>query len=234
MSAASLPRLPSGLRLVLFDLDGTLVDSAPDIAAAVNELLGRHGLPAHPLDTVRGMIGHGIEKLVERAFAAHGLALDGQKLAERYAEMMGIYGRHLTRLTALRDGALEAVRSARSIGLDTAVVTNKPEAFSRTILAHFRMLDDLDTIFGGDSGFARKPAPDMLLAACRTAGCRASEALLVGDSQADLAAARAAGMTCILVRGGYTHVAPELLGADLVVDDLRDFPALLVGSSETV
>lgn len=234
MSTTGLPGSWPRLRLALFDLDGTLVDSAPDIAAAVNELLAKHGLAAHPLSVVRGMIGHGIEKLVERAFAAHGFAPEGDKLAERHTEMMGIYCRHLTRLTALRDGASEAVGAARRMGLCTGVVTNKPEGFSRTILAHFGMLGDLDMVIGGDSGFARKPAPDMLMAACRAIGCDADEAFLVGDSEADLAAARAAGIACILVRGGYARVDVELLEADLVIDDLRDFPALLVRSAAAV
>ena len=224
MSAGRLTRP----RLVLFDLDGTLVDTAPDIAAAVNELLSVHRLPAHSLDTVRSMIGHGIETLVVRAFAAHGLTLQGTELAARHAEMMEIYGGHLTRFSSPRDGARDAVAVARRTGLGTGVVTNKPEGFSRTILAELDLLAGLDMVIGGDSGFAKKPAPDMLLAACRETGCGPSDALLVGDSQADLAAARAAGMACILVRGGYGDMDVDLLDADRVMHDLREFPALLL------
>lgn len=234
MSTIALPRSRSQLRLALFDLDGTLVDSAPDIAVAVNELLRVHGLAAHPLDVVRGMIGHGIRKLVERAFAAHGIALEGEKLSERHSEMMDIYGHRLTELTTLREGAFEAVRSARRMGLNSGVVTNKPEGFSRSILAHFGMLDDLHTLIGGDSGFANKPAPDMLIAACRAIGCDTDEALLVGDSEVDVAAAKAAGMPCILVRGGYTRVDTDTLAADFVINDFREFPALLVELSGAV
>lgn len=223
---------PAGLRLVLFDLDGTLVDSAPDIAVAINLLMASHGLPPHPLAAVRNMIGDGIEMLVRRAFAANGIDLDAAGLEERYGDMLVIYGGHLVELTTLREGAAEAVRAARRIGLATGVVTNKSEGFSRSILESFGLLPDLDIVLGGDSGFARKPAPDMLLAACRQAGCAPGAAILVGDSAADLNAARAAGMACILVRGGYSGTPADALGADGVLAEPGDFLALLVGPAD--
>jgi len=219
--------LPAGLRLVLFDLDGTLVDSAPDIAVSINLLMTTHGLPQHSLVAVRGMIGDGIEMLVRRAFAANAIDLDAAELEDRYGEMLVIYGAHLVELTTLREGAAEAVRAARRIGLSTGVVTNKSEGFSRTILERFGLLGDLDLVIGGDSGFARKPAPDMLLAACLQVGCAVEAAVLVGDSAADLNSARAAGMACILVRGGYSAIPADALGADAVIAEPVDFLPLL-------
>ena len=221
--------LPEGLRLVLFDLDGTLVDSAPDIAVAANLLMARHGLSHHPLDAVRGMIGDGIETLVKRAFAANGIGLDAAELAERYREMLSVYGAHLVKLTTLRQGAAEAVRAARSAGLATGVVTNKSEGFSRTILENFGLLAELDLVIGGDSGFARKPDPDMLLEACRKVGCSPVSAVLVGDSAADLSAARAAVMPCILVQGGYSATPVDASCADVVIAEPGDLLALLSG-----
>lgn len=212
---------------VLFDLDGTLVDSAPDIAAAVNELLAADGLEPHSVPAVRKMIGHGLEKLVERAFEARGAAFSAQALASRQAAMNGIYARHLTNLTALRSGAASAVRAVHARGIRSAVVTNKPEAFSRAILAHFDLLDDLGTVIGGDSGYPKKPAPDMLLAACDRLGVSPDDTVLVGDSGADLASARAAGIGCILVRGGYSDRPMDEFGADLVITDLGVLPAVL-------
>jgi phosphoglycolate phosphatase len=217
---------------VLFDLDGTLIDSAPDLAASVNELLAAEGLAPHSLPAVRGMIGHGLEKLVERAFAARGIVLGASALRRRHAATAAIYARRLTDLTTLRPGAREALRAARRSGARTSVVTNKPEAFSRAILARFDLLAALDLVVGGDSGYPRKPAPDMLLAACGGGGATPGEALLVGDSAADLAAARAAGIACALVRGGYCDGPPEALGADLVVDDLAALPALFRDAPE--
>lgn len=212
---------------VLFDLDGTLVDSAPDIAAAVNELLAADGLQPHSGAAVRGMIGHGLDKLVERAFEAHGAALNEVALRDRQKAMTGIYERHLTNLTTLRPGAREALLAVRGMGMCAGVVTNKPARFSRTILAHFDLLSDLQTVVGGDSGYPKKPAPDMLLAACGDLGATADEAVLVGDSRADLFAARAAGVACVLVRGGYCDRPIDELRADLVIDDLADLPAAL-------
>lgn len=212
---------------VLFDLDGTLVDSAPDIAAAVNELLTQDGIEPHPVSAVRKMIGHGLEKLVERAFEARSVTLSSQALAGRHAAMNKIYARHLTDLTTLRPGSAEAVRAVRADGIGCAVVTNKPEAFSYTILAHFDLLPDIETVVGGDSGYPKKPAPDMLLAACDRLGVLPGETVLVGDSGADLASARAAGIACILVRGGYCDRPVDELGADLVIADLNALPAVL-------
>ena len=220
--------VPRGrLHAVFFDLDGTLVDSLPDLAASVNELMSVYGLPPHALPTVRGMIGNGIEKLVERGFAAHGITLDSAELAERYERMMGIYGRHLTGLTTLTPGAGEAVRAARRIGARTGVVTNKPEGFSRTILTHFGLTPDIDIVIGGDSGYPKKPGPEMLLAACALSGCKPADAVMVGDSTADVAAARAAGVPSIILRGGYTNLSAEELGGDFIIDGFDALAGLL-------
>lgn len=219
--------LPASPRLVLFDLDGTLIDSAPDIALSVNALIAADGLPPHPLAAVRGMIGNGLDRLVERAYEAHDVHLDPQTLAKRQACMGVIYAGHLVELTQLREGAREAVTAVRALGLRSAVVTNKPEGFSRRILDHFGLLPELDLVIGGDSGFPKKPAPDMLLAACAQLGVPPRETILIGDSRADIGCARAAGVGCILVRGGYCDRPVEELGADRVIDELTALPALL-------
>ena len=217
---------------VFFDLDGTLVDSAPDIAAAVNELMAAYGLAPHSLEAVRGMIGNGMEALVERAFGAHGMTLSLRNFRERRERMVDIYANNLTRLTTLRPGAAEVLSAARGAGLRTGVVTNKPEGFSRIVLSHFNLLSDLDLVIGGDSGHGKKPAPDMLLAACEICRCGPGEALMVGDSTADAAAARAAGMKCVIVRGGYTAVPVESLDADQVVDSLLDLRSMFLCAGE--
>ncbi|KSV66790.1 hypothetical protein N182_34800 [Sinorhizobium sp. GL2] len=196
-----------------------MVDSAPDIAAAANELLAADNLAPHSLAAVRGMIGHGLERLVERAYRAHGVSLTPDAMADRHATMSGIYARHLTGLTSLRPGAAEAVRAVRAAGLACAVVTNKPEAFSRTILDHFGLLADMGALIGGDSGYGKKPSPDMLLAACERLGVSPDDTILIGDSGADLASARAAGIACLLVRGGYCDRPVDELGADAVIED---------------
>ncbi|AID34955.1 MULTISPECIES: phosphoglycolate phosphatase [Mesorhizobium] len=222
------------LRAVFFDLDGTLVDSAPDMAAAVNELMAQYGLEPHSLEAVRGMIGHGVEKLIERAFAAHSVSLGLNDRNASHARMNEVYGRHLTRLTALRPGADRALTAARKAGMRSGVVTNKPEGFSRIVLAHFGLLNELDVVIGGDAGYLKKPAPDMLLAACQACDCSSAHAVMVGDSLADVGAARAAGMRSIIVRGGYAELAAEALGADCVVDSLDQLEPVFLRSKRVV
>lgn len=223
----------SGLKALLFDLDGTLVDSVPDIAAATNQLLDSEGHAPLEVDEVRRMIGHGIPKLVERALAARGRVLDAEALAPLVARMMAFYGDNLTGRTALLPGAREALEEGARAGLGLAVVTNKPEGFSRTIVAHFGLEDLVPVVVGGDTCATRKPAPEMLLQAAAKLGATPATAVMVGDSGADVDSARAAGMKVVVVRGGYGGVAAEDLGADIVIDTLADLFDALKRLAET-
>ena len=225
---------PEWPQAILFDLDGTLIDSAPDIAAAVNELLSTDGLPSQSVDAVRGMIGNGVRKLVERAYGRSGKPVEGALLDETTERMMGIYGKHLTRHTTLFPGAKEVVLTYHTTGVKIGVVTNKPEAFTHEILAHFGLDACVDVVVGGDTGPARKPAPDMLEHALNEVGLTASCGLMVGDSPADIGAAKAARMASVAVRGGYTNVPADELGADLVISNLMELPAAIEALKETV
>jgi len=216
-------------KAILFDLDGTLVDSAPDIGAAVNELLATRNLPPLSVDQARSMIGHGVKKLVERAFAASGTPLDEAALDRANRDMAPIYRRHLTKLTTLMPGAKEVVAHFHVAGVALGVVTNKPQVATREVLLHFGFTDRLGAIVGGDAVSHQKPAPDALFMALERLRVDPADALMVGDSAADVGAARAAGVPVALVRGGYTQVPVEELGADLVCDSLLDLPAALQG-----
>lgn len=214
-------------RAILFDLDGTLVDSVPDIATSANLLLATENLPPLTVDEVRGMIGNGIAKLVERAFDARGVSLKGDAQTAMTARMMEIYKDHLTIETVLMDGAEHILRAYARVGVRLAVVTNKPEALSREILEHFDLGEAVSVIVGGDTGPVRKPAPDMLLHALAELGVTASQALMVGDSPADIDAAKAAAMASVAIRGGYTRVPADELGADVVIDGLGELPGAI-------
>ncbi|MER9882412.1 phosphoglycolate phosphatase [Mesorhizobium sp. M0118] len=214
-------------KAILFDLDGTLVDSAPDIAAAVNELLADRDLPPLRLDQVKAMIGGGIKKLVERAFAASGTPLLGSTLDEANRVMAPIYRRNLTGRTRLMPGVREVLTHLHLSGMAMGVVTNKPQLAAREILLHFRLTDYLGAIVGGDAVTYLKPAPDALLLALDQLEVEPRDTLMVGDSSADVAAARAAGMAVILLRGGYSQIPVEELGADLVCDSLFDLPSAM-------
>ncbi|MCA1297356.1 phosphoglycolate phosphatase [Stappia indica] len=212
---------------ILFDLDGTLIDSVPDLTTSVNLLLEARGEPPLSSDEVRAMVGNGIAKLVERAFAARGHMLAGERFDGEVAAMMEIYGRHLVDETVLLPGAADILAFCAQRGIAAAVVTNKPEALSRRIVSHFGLDAYVALILGGDSGPVRKPAPDMLLHTATALGFPVSGCVMVGDSPADIDAAKAAAMASIAVRGGYTTVPAEDLGADLLIDSLEDLPQAL-------
>lgn len=214
-------------KTVLFDLDGTLVDSAPDIAAAVNELLATRKLPALTVPQVTLMIGNGVEKLVERAFAAVRAPLEGAALLQANRDMAPIYLRHVTEHTTLMPGVREALAVLHVGGVKLGVVTNKPQAATREILVHFGLLELLKAVVGGDAVVAKKPAPDGIFLALEKCGVGPAGALLVGDSLADVGAARAAGIPVVLIRGGYTQAPVEDLGADLVLNRIDELPAIL-------
>jgi phosphoglycolate phosphatase len=220
---------PDWPRAVLFDLDGTLIDSAPDLHAATNVLLARHALGPLTLPQVVSMIGNGVRKLVERAFAAVGRPLDAAALETEHEAMIGIYGDHLTVLTTLMPGAREAIEDLHRRGLLLGVVTNKPQMPTEANLDHFHLSRFLGAVIGGDAGVEKKPAPDMIFAALERLGVMPEDAVVVGDSPADVGSARAAGVAVIAVRGGYTNVPVNELGADAVIDTLEDLGNALGG-----
>lgn len=212
---------------VLFDLDGTLIDSAPDIHAAANELLETRGLPPITLAQATAMIGNGVGKLVERAFAASGMPLEGAALEQAQRDMIPIYDRHLTQLTKLMPGALASLRDLRAAGVKLALVTNKPQAATNEVLQHFGILEEFGAVIGGDAVAQKKPAPEALFLALKQLNVDVAHAVMVGDSTTDIEAAHNAALPAIVIRGGYSKVPVEELGAELVLDNLADlFTAL--------
>ncbi len=222
-------------RAILFDLDGTLIDSAPDIAAAVNELLAGRGLPEQSLDAVTKMIGDGMPTLVERAFRAAGQSLEGAALKQAQTDMMPIYMRHTTQLTTVYPGVRETLDALKARSrVKMAVVTNKPQAATVAVLDHFGLTSYFDAIVGGDAVENRKPAPDALFLALDQLGVPAEIAAMVGDSEADIAAGNAAGVMAVLVLGGYLKSPSRELHTrglypDLVIRNMAELPARLAG-----
>lgn len=190
-------------KAVLFDLDGTLVDSAADLACSINEVLAIRSLGPLSILSVRDMIGHGIRTLVERAHHACGVPLPTEELDEATTSMHAAYANQLVHRTSLMPGAATAIDAAKSFGIPMALVTNKPQQFAREILNHFGLLSRFEVVIGGDTGPPRKPEPDMLLLATRQLGVVPDACLMVGDGQADIAAACSAGMPSLLVGSNY-------------------------------
>lgn len=220
-------------QVILFDLDGTLIDSVPDIAASVNLLLAQEGEPVLGVDEVRAMIGHGIRMLTKRVYAARGQDLDGDALDYKTSLLQGIYAQNLTVLTTVHEGAREMLAHYRARGARLAVVTNKPQLATETVLDAFGLTAAVDLVIG-DSGLPRKPEPDMLLHAVERLGGMPADAVMVGDSAADIESARAAGIASVGVRGGYTNVPLEELRPGAIIERLSDLPQAIEALSADV
>ncbi len=212
----------NGFKALLIDLDGTLVDSVPDLAAAVNRLLGEEGRRALSREQVRGMVGDGVAKLVERAFATTGgLDLAGAlpALVERF---VGLYQTALSVETRPFPGVPETLANLKHAGLRLAVCTNKPQAASVQVLRDLGLAANIDLIAGGDAFPVRKPDPGHLLGVLDDLGVAPSAAAMLGDSQVDVAAARNAGLPVVLVSYGYAKRPARELGADAVIDRFEE------------
>lgn len=209
------------IRAILIDLDGTLIDTAPDIAAAANATLAALGLAALDIAQVRSFIGEGIAVLVRRSLAAR---MSRREVEEKYPGALEEFERHYAaangRHSSVYPGVREGLREIRGRGLKTACVTNKVLRFAEPLLTHHSLLDRFDALVAGDSTPAKKPDPAPVLEACRRLGVAARDAVLIGDSAHDARAARAAGATFVAVSYGYggkeeltgaTHIA-SLLG----------------------
>jgi len=214
-----------GIDSVLFDLDGTLVDSAPDLAAAMNHVLGLHGRPPLPTDSVRDMVGEGARRLIEKGMAATGgwpRAAVVETMLEQFLEH---YHLHIADSTRPFPGAEELLSGLQDAGYKLALCTNKPQALTESLMRGLGLERYFSVMLGGDAVPACKPAPDHLLAA--TAALAGRRALLVGDSITDVRAARAAGMPVLVVRHGYSRQPLETLGADAIIGRLEEVDAWL-------
>ena len=217
--------------LILFDLDGTLIDSVPDLTLAVNEMLSALGRENFSEETVRYWVGNGAQTLVKRALLGKreiDEAVDDALFEKALSLFLDFYGKHLAEATVTYPHVEETLRSLKRRGFRLAVITNKPFAFVGPILQGLGMEGLFELVLGGDSLPQKKPDPAPLLHACRTLDVPATEALMVGDSKNDILAAKAAGIQSIGVTYGYNYGEDiAVYGPDAVVDDLADIPDLL-------
>ena len=207
---------------VAFDLDGTLLDTVHDIAAAVNLLLDELGLVPLPVDSVRSMVGKGVADLLAKALTrARGAPPRDGEVAEVLPRFGEGYASILGRQTQLYPGVVDGLDRMREAGFALAVITNKATRFVQPHLAHAGIAGYFDTVVGGDDAVAKKPdAAPLLLAAARLMVTPA-RMLMVGDSVNDVTAARAAGCPVLVVPYGYNEGAPvQTLAADGIVDSL--------------
>ncbi len=220
---------PWDLGAVAFDLDGTLVDTLPDIAAAANQMLADLGRPSADLARVRGFVGDGIARLTKRLITGEQAGEPAPELASRGLEsFIQHYREHFLRASRPYPGALELLRGLRAQGLRLYCVTNKAAAFTRPLLAHCALAPFFDLVLSGDDLPTRKPDPAPLLACCAQAGLDPERLLMVGDSANDVLCARAAGSPVVCVSYGYCGEGDvRSLGPDAIVDRLEELPSFL-------
>lgn len=209
------------MRAVLFDLDGTLVDSAPDIHAGVAVLLREEGVAPLPFDVVRGFIGNGVPVLIWRVMAAVGWGEDAARHRDLCARFIGWYEEEPAGLTRPYAGVEAALRG---IDLPMGLCTNKPEGPTRALLRHLGWGGLFPVIVGGDTLPVRKPDPAPLLEAVGRIG---GGAVFVGDSEVDAETASRAGVPFLLFTGGYRKTPVEALPHLAAFDDWAEFPAVL-------
>lgn len=214
-------------RAILIDLDGTLVDSAPDIVIAANRLLGELGAPVLPFETVSGFIGKGVPNLVRRV-----LASSETLSAVSEADAQAIFYRHYVesngRFGKLYPGVLQGLATMQRLGYRLACVTNKPLAYTFPLLEIMGLKDYFSAVLGGDSLQQMKPHPAPLLDACLQLGVSPRNGVMLGDSEVDVAAARAANMPVYIVRYGYPGPGGlDALKPDAFVDSFTEVPTLL-------
>jgi phosphoglycolate phosphatase len=211
--------------MLIFDLDGTLIDSAGDLHRFVNQVLAEHKLAALSLPEVRAMVGDGVTQLVTRAFAARSVNLtDPGAEVKRFLQL---YAADPVALTDAYVGVRETLSTFREQGIPMAVSTNKPESISREILRQLDLLGHFKDVIGGDSRPYRKPDPRMLTELIERFGATARDTFMIGDSEVDAATAAAAQVPFVLMTYGYRRGAIDGMTRVATLDRFADLSSII-------
>ena len=217
---------PLSVKLVIMDLDGTLVDTAPDIAASINSMLADLGLPTHDRATIADWVGSGVSRLIKRALTGQ---VDGEPDPALYQRADPLfrryYGARVSQESTLYPGVAATLEALRIAGFELACITNKPEAFTVPLLKDLGIHDHFRLLLSGDALPRSKPDPLPLLHACGYFAVSPNYSVMVGDSVNDTQAARAAGMPVIWVTYGYNRgVDVRELAPAAVINELSELP----------
>ncbi|MBO0765425.1 MAG: phosphoglycolate phosphatase [Hyphomicrobiaceae bacterium] len=212
---------------IVFDLDGTLVDTAPDLTAAANHVFGLIGLAAIAPAELRPLIGRGSRAMIEEGLRLHGITTSAAEVSALHELFLPYYADHLAVLSRPFEGVSALLESLAQAGVLLAVCTNKLEALSRSLLRQLGFDHRFAAIAGRDTFDVFKPAPGHLTGTIAMAGGRPDRAVMVGDSEVDIATAAAAGVPSIGVTFGYTSVPVRELKPTVVIDHYREFMGAL-------
>jgi len=216
-------------KMILIDVDGTLVDSVPDLAYCVDEIMKKLGRAGHGEAKVRNWVGNGVERLVRRALVGQ---LDGEPSDEQYAQaypiFLALYAENTSKRSCLYPGVREGLDYMKSRGYLLGCVTNKAAQFTLPLLKDLGVHDDFGIVVSGDTLPVKKPDPGPLLHAARHFGVAPEDALMLGDSKSDVTAARAAGFQIVCMSYGYNHGEDiRNYAPDAVIDSMAQLRTLL-------
>ncbi len=207
---------------IAFDLDGTLVDTAPDLCRALNFVLQQRGLPPIEEELVRADVGLGARKMIEDGIKRASNSDDPTLVQELERDFLSFYAANIAVSSRPFPGVVNALERYRDWGVNLGICTNKREALSRQLLDELGLLSFFKCVVGADTLAIRKPDPGHLLETISRAGGHSDRAVMVGDSAIDVATAKAAGVPIVVVSFGYTAVPARQLGGDRLIDHLDD------------
>jgi phosphoglycolate phosphatase len=211
---------------IVFDLDGCLVDTAPDLIGTLNTILDEHGHPGLPLAAARTVVGHGARAMLSRGFEAVGETLDPAKMDGLFTHFIALYLARIAEASRPYPGVVETLETLAAAGARLAVCTNKRTDLSLALLDALDLTRHFAAVIGPDKAGVAKPDPRHLIAAIEAARGRVEHALMVGDARTDIGVAAAAGVPVVAVSFGYSDVPPADLGADALIDSFAELPAV--------
>jgi phosphoglycolate phosphatase len=212
---------------LIFDLDGTLVDTAPDLLGATNAVMASQGLPLIPPQTLRHMVGFGARSLIEQAMEAVGRVVTPEALPALVDIFMAHYRAHIADHSVLFPGVRETLTALKAAGARLAVLTNKPQELADLLLPAIDLRAPFAEVYGAGRMSYVKPDARIFHDVVHDIGGTDGGAVMIGDSITDLKTAQAAGVPCILFSYGYTPIPAKDLGADIVLDDFAQLPDAL-------
>jgi phosphoglycolate phosphatase len=216
---------------IVFDLDGTLIDTAPDLVDTLNVVFAREGWPPVPYETARNTIGGGARMMIARGIAAEGIAVAPAKLEQLFADFIAHYTEHLADRSRPFPGLIDALDVLASGGCRFAVCTNKLERLSVLLLKQLKLADRFAAICGQDTFGIQKPDPEVLRRTVTAAGGSLPHAIMIGDSVTDIRTARAAGIPVIAVNFGYSERPVSELGPDRIISHFAQLRSAIAAIS---